>query len=227
MKKFTSSFLLVATLVLLTACQSNQTKETETSSTSSSTQVSSSSSQQASSETTSSSETQASSTTALVLNPVYQSVIDRYQASLGQPAEAINQDEVNSHLALLTSQAQEYRGAFYSLYDVNRDGVEELLVALDKSGEYVLIDLYTQLADGSLLRLVDNFRNLGPEIGVEVVLRPLQDGTYLFEGEGGFRIYQYKALIPGLKRISESATNPQTSAELDLKTLNWVKLTEQ
>lgn len=142
---------------------------------------------------------------------------------MGQPAEAINQDEISSYLSLLTSQGQEYSGIFYSLYDVNHDGTEELLLALDKSGEYVLIDLYTQLADESL-RLVDNFRNLGFEIGPDALLRPLQDGTYLFEGDGVFRIYQYNAMIPGLKRISESDTNPETSPLLELKSLHWVKL---
>ncbi|HEP1810616.1 TPA: colicin lysis protein [Streptococcus suis] len=229
MKKFISRIMLVSTVVLLAACQSIQTKEDETSNTSSSSQVTTSSDQQStsesSSETTSSSDsqTEASSTNTQAIPTVYQSVIDRYQANMGQPAEAINQDEVNSYLSLLTSQGQEYSGIFYSLYDVNHDGTEELLLALDKSGEYVLIDLYTQLADESL-RLVDNFRNLGFEIGPDALLRPLQDGTYLFEGDGIFRIYQYNAMIPGLKRISESDTNPETSPFLELKSLHWVKL---
>jgi hypothetical protein len=154
---------------------------------------------------------------------VYQYVIDRYQANLGQVSEAINQDEVSSYLSLLTSQGQEYSGAFYSLYDIDQDGTEELLLALNKSGDYTLIDLYTQLT-GESLRLVDNFRNIGFEIGPDAILRPLQDGTYLFEGGGVYRIYQYNAMIPGLKRISESDTNPETSPLLDLSSLNWVKL---
>ncbi|HFR3710157.1 TPA: colicin lysis protein [Streptococcus suis] len=229
MKKFISRIMLVSTVVLLAACQSIQTKEDETSNTSSSSQVTTSSDQQStsesSSETTSSSDsqTEASSTNTQAIPTVYQSVIDRYQANLGQVSEAINQDEVSRYLSLLTSQGQEYSGIFYSLYDVNHDGTEELLLALDKSGEYVLIDLYTQLADESL-RLVDNFRNLGFEIGPNALLSPLQDGTYLFEGAGIFRIYQYNAMIPGLKRISESDTNPETSPFLELKSLHWVKL---
>ncbi|NQN36525.1 colicin lysis protein [Streptococcus suis] len=223
MKKFISRIMLVSTVVLLAACQSNQVKGGESSSSSASSQVSDSSSLQQASTIASSSEKQASSVTTPELSEVYQSVIDRYQANMGQPAEAINQDEVSSYLSLLTSQRQEYSGVFYSLYDVNHDGTEELLLALDKSGEYVLIDLYTQLADESL-RLVDNFRNLGFEIGPDALLRPLQDGTYLFEGDGVFRIYQYNAMIPGLKRISESDTNPETSPLLELKSLHWVKL---
>lgn len=229
MKKLISRIMLVSTVVLLAACQSTQTKEDETSHTSSSSQVTTSSDQQSipesSSEPTSSSDsqTEASSTNTQTIPTVYQSVIDRYQANLGQVSEAINQDEVSSYLSLLTSQGQEYSGAFYSLYDIDKDGTEELLLALNKSGDYTLIDLYTQLT-GENLRLVDNFRNIGFEIGPDAILRPLQDGTYLFEGGGVYRIYQYNAMIPGLKRISESDTNPETSPLLDLSSLNWVKL---
>ena len=53
-----------------------------------------------------------------------------------------------------------------------------MLLALNKSGDYILIDLYTQLS-GESFRLVDNFRNIGFEIGPDAILRPLQDGTYL------------------------------------------------
>ena len=229
MKKLISRIMLVSTVVLLAACQSTQTKEIETSNTSSSSQVSTSSEQQSTSESSSEptsisdSQTEASSSNTQTVPTVYQSVIDRYQTNLGQVSEAINQDEVSSYLSLLTSQGQEYSGAFYSLYDIDQDGTEELLLALNKSGDYTLIDLYTQLS-GESFRLVDNFRNIGFEIGPDAILRPLQDGTYLFEGGGVYRIYQYNAMIPGLKRISESDTNPEISPFLDLSSLNWVKL---
>ena len=114
MKKLISRIMLVSTVVLLAACQSTQTKEDETSHTSSSSQVTTSSDQQSipesSSEPTSSSDsqTEASSSNTQTVPTVYQSVIDRYQANLGQVSEAINQDEVSSYLSLLTSQGQEY-----------------------------------------------------------------------------------------------------------------------
>lgn len=235
MKKVLASVFLVSTIGLLAACQTSQTKEagSPVSSSSSSTTIQSStgSSREStaesltSTESSTGSEAQTDSPTDIVqaVPTIYQSVIDRYQSSMGQSAEAINQDEVSSYLSLLTSQGQAYSGLFYSLYDINHDGAEELLLALDKSGECVLIDLYTQLA-GEDLRLVDNFRNIGFEIGPDARLYPLQDGTYLFEAEGVFRIYQYNAMIPGLKRISESDTNPETSPLLDLTGLDWTKL---
>ncbi|HEM5996788.1 TPA: colicin lysis protein [Streptococcus suis] len=223
MKRILTNLILVSTIVLLAACQSNQTKEvgSSSSSTSSTVQTSTSSSQ----ETSSSSEVQTdtSSTLAQAVPTIYQSVIERYQANLGQATEAINQDEVSSYLALPTSQGQEYSGAYYSLYDIDQDGKDELLIALNRSDEYVLIDLYTQLS-GSSLRLVDSFRNIGIDIGPDALLRPLQDGTYLFEGNGIYRIYQFNAMIPGLKQISESDTNPETSPLLDLTSLTWTKL---
>ncbi|HFI0632068.1 TPA: colicin lysis protein [Streptococcus suis] len=229
MKRILTNLILVSTVVLLAACQSNQTKEvgSSSSSASSSVQTSTSPSQETSTSTETSSsskvQTDTSSTVAQAVPTIYQSVIERYQANLGQVAEAINQDEVSSYLALPTSQGQEYSGAYYSLFDIDHNGKEELLLALNTSGEYVLIDLYTQLS-GSSLRLVDNFRNIGVEVGPEARLQPLQDGTYLFEGDGIYRIYQFNAMIPGLKRISESDTNPETLPLLDLTSLTWTKL---
>ncbi|HFI0466829.1 TPA: colicin lysis protein [Streptococcus suis] len=223
MKACIRKLLLMSTVVLLVACQSNQAKGGDSPNSSASSQVSASSSLQQSSATASNSETQASSATTPELSGVYQSVIKRYQTNLGQAAEVLNQDEVSSYLSLLTNQGQEYSGLFYSLYDINHDGAEELLLALEKSGEYVLIDLYTQLS-GESLRLVDNFRNIGFEIGPDALLRPLQDGTYLFEGNGVYRIYQYNAMIPGLKKVSDYDSRPETGAFLDLTSLTWTKL---
>lgn len=221
MKRILTNLILVSTVVLLAACQSNQTNEvgSSSSSTSSSVQTSTSTGASSSSEV----QTDTSSAVAQAVPTIYQSVIERYQANIGQSAETINQEEVSSYLALTTSQGQVYSGAFYSLYDINQDGKDELLLALNRSNEYVLIDLYTQLS-GDSLRLVDSFRNIGIEIGPDVRLYPLQDGTYLFEGQGLFRIYQYNAMIPGLKQISESDTNPETSPLLDLSSLTWTNL---
>lgn len=221
MKRILTNLILVSTVVLLAACQSNQTNEvgSSSSSTSSSVQTSTSTGASSSSEV----QTDTSSAVAQAVPTIYQSVIERYQANIGQSAETINQEEVSSYLALTTSQGQVYSGAFYSLYDINQDGKAELLLALNRSNEYVLIDLYTQLS-GDSLRLVDSFRNIGIDIGPDVRLYPLQDGTYLFEGQGLFRIYQYNAMIPGLKQISESDTNPETSPLLDLSSLTWTNL---
>lgn len=221
MKRILTNLILVSTVVLLVACQSNQTNEvgSSSSSTSSSVQTSTSTGASSSSEV----QTDTSSAVAQAVPTIYQSVIERYQANIGQSAETINQEEVSSYLALTTSQGQVYSGAFYSLYDINQDGKAELLLALNRSNEYVLIDLYTQLS-GDSLRLVDSFRNIGIDIGPDVRLYPLQDGTYLFEGQGVFRIYQYNAMIPGLKQISESDTNPETSPLLDLTSLTWTNL---
>ncbi|MDW8681882.1 colicin lysis protein [Streptococcus suis] len=221
MKRILTNLILVSTVVLLVACQSNQTNEvgSSSSSTSSSVQTSTSTGASSSSEV----QTDTSSAVAQAVPTIYQSVIERYQANIGQSAETINQEEVSSYLALTTSQGQEYSGAYYSLYDIDQDGKEELLIALNRLDEYVLIDLYTQLS-GNSLRLVDSFRNIGIDIGPDALLRPLQDGTYLFEGNGIYRIYQFNAMIPGLKQISESDTNPETSPLLDLTSLTWTKL---
>ncbi|HEM6338599.1 TPA: colicin lysis protein [Streptococcus suis] len=223
MKTYLTRLLLLSTVCLLAACQGGQVPKVSSPSSTSSNQIATSSSPSSSAATSSSSSEQEISTTEISMPIAYQSILERYKDSLGQTAEVLSQDEVSSHLTLLTNQTYEYSGLFYSLYDINHDGAEELLLALDKSGEYILIDLYTQLA-GEGLRLVDNFRNIGFEIGPDARLYPLQDGTYLFEAEGVFRIYQYQAMIPGLKRISEDTSRPETAALLDLTSLTWTKL---
>ncbi|MEG3309996.1 colicin lysis protein [Streptococcus sp. SS-4456] len=223
MKTYLTRLLLLSTVCLLVACQGGQVPKVSSPSSTSSNQIATSSSPSSSVATFSSSSKQEISTTEISMPIAYQSILERYKDSLGQTAEVLSQDEVSSHLTLLTNQTYEYSGLFYSLYDINHDGAEELLLALDKSGEYVLIDLYTQLA-GEDLRLVDNFRNIGFEIGPDARLYPLQDGTYLFEAEGVFRIYQYQTMIPGLKRISEDTSRPETATLLDLTSLTWTKL---
>lgn len=221
--KYSIGLLLAATV--LTACQpkpssSEESTQPSTEQVTKTSVVASSESSSSATAETSSTETSSSSQPEIALSSVYQEVVNLYQSAIGLPAENIDQEQVSSYLALTQEQGT-YDGAFYSLYDVNHDGVEELLIALKKSGEYTLIDLYTQLGDGSLLRLVDNFRAIGPEIGQEVALYPLEDGTYLYEGEGVFRIYQFNANIPGLKRVSETATAPETASKLDLTSLTW------
>lgn len=223
MKTYLTRLLLLSTVCLLVACRGGQVPKVSSPSSTSSNQIATSSSPSSSVATSSSSSEQEISTTEISVPIAYQSILERYKDGIGQTAEALSQDEVSSHLTLLTNQTYDYSGLFYSLYDINHDGAEELLLALDKSGEYVLIDLYTQLA-GEGLRLVDNFRNIGFEIGPDARLYPLQDGTYLFEAEGVFRIYQYQAMIPGLKRISEDTSRPETAALLDLTSLTWTKL---
>lgn len=207
-------FLLLFSVVLLTACKSGEVKQE--------TAVSSQSSSQATSSSTTSS--QSETKTVEVDYSSYQKVIDRYQASLGLELSALNRDEVSSLLYGLKQYPTVYTGAYYVQNDFDKDGVDELAVALSTSSQFVLIDLYTVGNDGQMIRLVDQFRQQGPEIGEKVTLWPLEDGSYSLETAGSFRNYKYDSTAGQLTLQAEGATNPSSASVVDLSTLSWTKL---
>lgn len=220
MKKIVSSFLLLSTVAVLSACQSDQTKEVGTSSTSTSIQTSVTSSQQSTSTSSSSETTTHSSTKKEVDDPAYRSVVENYASHIGAEVE-LNPEEINTQLSLVVVSPQQYTGPYYSLYDVEKDGIDELLIALESNGNYFLIDLYTLVAGGDLVRLVDSLHQVGPEIGEQVVLLPLEDGSYSLQVENALRLYRYNNHIPGLKKVAEG---PSDSPAVDLKGLSWEKI---
>ncbi len=207
-------YLLLFSVVLLTACKSGEVKQEKA--------VTSQSSSQATSSSTTSS--QSETKTVEVDYSSYQKVIDRYQASLGLELSALNRDEVSSLLYGIEQYPTVYTGAYYVQNDFDKDGVDELALALSTSSQFVLIDLYTVGNDGQLIRLVDQFRQQGPEIGEKVTLWPLEDGSYSLETAGSFRNYKYDSTAGQLTLQAEGATNPSSAAVVDLSTLSWTKL---
>lgn len=221
MKRVKYLGLLLGAMTFLAACQpadlQSTTTETETS-----TQTSAPTESEEILVGSSEQEAGSSAQQGFSLPVIYQDVIGNYQASLAQP-EAINPEQVSTQLVLV-HQPEIYAGAFYSLYDFNQDGVEDLIIALKKSDSYVLIDLYTLYGGGDLLRLVDSFRHIGPEIGEEAILRPLQDGSYLYEVAGQSKFYQYDEHIPGLGPVPEIEAE---SPVFDLNSLTWIQIEAQ
>ncbi|MBO4106732.1 DUF6287 domain-containing protein [Streptococcus suis] len=201
---------LICMFVLLTACQVKQ----------SSTSESTSSSEVASSSSTNSSELVSSSQD----YSEYQTVIERYQENIGKPISSLDQSQVSSYLSWLEIYKTVYTGAYYSQYDINHDGIDELLITLEYSNQKVLIDLYTLNSTGEITRLADYFRKSGPEIGEKVTIWPLEDGTLSLESAGSFRIYEMTGDAEGLKQVSESSPTPSSSPAIDLRSLEWNEL---
>ncbi|NRG98577.1 hypothetical protein HPA99_08425 [Streptococcus suis] len=208
--------ILLLSVVLLTACKSGEVKQETAASSQSSSQATSSS-------TTSTTSSQSETKMVDVDYSSYQKVIDRYQASLGLELSALNREEVSSLLYGLKQYPTVYTGAYYIQNDFDKDGVDELAVALSTNSQFVLIDIYTVGNDGQLIRLVDQFRQQGPEIGEKVTLWPLEDGSYSLESAGSFKNYRYDSAVGQLSLQAEGATNPSSAAVVDLSALSWLK----
>lgn len=153
---------------------------------------------------------------------LYEPVLARYQSSLHQPVSSIDQEQVSSYVSFLDTYSYLYSELVSLQYDFNKDGVDELAIALkDKKGSYTLIDLYTLNSSNQVVRLADEFRKTGPEIGEKTMLFPLEDGTFSLQGRDFFRIYEMKADRSGLEYITEGQTNPSDSLEVNLAKLSW------
>lgn len=152
----------------------------------------------------------------------YEHVLDRYRFSLGKDAAAINQEEINIFLTFLDTYRGTYTGAFYVQTDFDKDGTDELAIALGTDrGTYNLLDLYTISKDGALLRLSDQFRRQGPGIGEKVNLFPLSDGSYSLEYKNHASNYRYDPAAKDLVLVGEEVRPAEAQ---DLKILNWQPL---
>lgn len=150
----------ILTISLLTACKP-QSDNTPTASSEVTTSSSSSS--------TSTSEEKKTDYT------LYNTVLKEYAKVLdGSPA---SHTEVNSKANLKNTYPNEYSGLQYSLYDLDQDGTDELLIALKTySNYYDLLDIRT-LKNGEVIRLTNAENNLD-FIGERVHFNPLENGYF-------------------------------------------------
>ena len=119
MKKFISLTTLCLASLLLTACQSHSEKT----STPSSEAIASSSSS-----TSSTSEEKKTDYT------LYNTVLKEYAKVLD--GSSVSPKELNSKANLKNTYPKEYTGLQYSLYDLDQNGTDELLVALKMDSNY-------------------------------------------------------------------------------------------
>lgn len=162
----------------------------------------------------------ASSETSSAIEAVYAPILAQYGQALRGEAD-FGLDQVSGQLALLRSHPDQYSGPYASTYDVDKDGQAELFIALKKEETYYIIDLYTYLPGDEPLRLVDSLHQAGPEIGEEVLLWALEDGTYSVDRAGNFSLYRYDDHIPGLKKIADRAPSV---ASLDIRQWAWTEI---
>ena len=215
MKKLFLFSISILAISILTACQH---QSENTSATSSEAIASSTSSTSSTSEEKQTDYTQ--------YNPIlkeYAKVLD------GSPA---SHTEVNSKANLKNTYPKEYSGLQYSLYDLDQNGTDELLVTLKTDSNYYdLLDIRT-LKNDEVIRLTNAENNLD-FIGERVHFNPLENGYFQLStrvSTNQIQVKLYKLNQDGtrLELISESDTEEGLGTKLpslDIKSFFWKSVT--
>ena len=215
MKKLFLFSISILAISILTACQhqSENTSATSSEAIASSTSSTSSTSEEKKPDYT-------------LYNPVlkeYAKVLD------GSPASPT---EVNSKANLKNGYPNEYSGLQYSLYDLNQDGTDELLIALKTySNYYDLLDIRT-LKNGEVIRLTNAENNLD-FIGERVHFNPLENGyfqlsTRISANQIQVKLYKLNQDRTQLELVSESDTEEGLGTKppsLDIRSFSWKSVT--
>ena len=215
MKKLFLFSISILAISILTACQP-QSKNT--SSESSETTTSSSSSP------TSTSEEKKTDYT------LYNSVLKEYAKVLD--GSSASPKELNSKANLKNTYPKEYSGLQYSLYDLDQNGTDELLVALKTDSNYYdLLDIRT-LKNDEVIRLTNAENNLD-FIGERVHFSPLENGyfqlsTRVSTNQIQLKLYKLNQDRTQLELVSESDTEEGLGTKppsLDIRSFSWKSVT--
>lgn len=205
----------ILTISLLTACQ-HQSENTPS----------------ASSEAIASSTSSTSSTSEVKKTDytLYNTVLKEYAKVLD--GSSASPKELNSKANLKNGYPNEYSGLQYSLYDLDQDGTDELLIALKTySNYYDLLDIRT-LKNDEVIRLTNAENNLD-FIGERVHFNPLENGYFQLStrvSTNQIQVKLYKLNQDGtqLELISESDTEEGLGTKppfLDIRSFSWKSVT--
>lgn len=222
-------YLMLATTVLavaglgLTACGNKHEKVESSPSTSSMSKSSSSSFSSSSSSSSSSSEQKAK---------VDYSLYDATIAAYADVAKGgTSTDDINPLANQVKSSMGYYTGIETARYDLDDNGVEELLVALvTKDGNRSLLDIRT-ISDDQVIRLTNSSNHLDG-IGERMLLLPLKDGQLLFRGassatDHSYSLFGFNQAGNDLVKTSEGTEESDLSSHgdaLDLSSLDWISV---
>ena len=141
--------------------------------------------------------------------------------------------EVNPLASQVKSSQGFYTDVVYNKTDLNNDGVDELLLALEmKSGEKSLLDVRT-LKDGKVIRLT-NQENRLDQIGERMTVGILPDNSLLYRGAGTatshiYAHYQFSEDGQSLVKAKEAQelADLGVGSPISLETLSWKSVTEK
>ena len=141
--------------------------------------------------------------------------------------------EVNPLASQVKSSQGFYTDVVYHKTDLNNDGVDELLLALEmKSGEKSLLDIRT-LKDGKVIRLT-NQENYLDQIGERMTVGILPDNSLLYRGAGTatshiYAHYQFseddQSLVKG--KEAQELADLGVGSPISLETLSWKSVSDK
>lgn len=215
MKKLFLFSISILAISILTACQhqSENTPSASSEATASST-----------SSTTSTSEEKKTDYT------LYNTVLKEYAKVLD--GSSASPKELNSKANLINGAPKEYTGLQYSLYDLDQNGTDELLIALKMDSNYYdLLDIRT-LKNNEVIRLTNAKNNLD-FIGERVHFNPLENGYFQLStrvSTNQIQVKLYKLDQDGtqLELVSESDTEEGLGTKppsLDIRSFSWKSVT--
>lgn len=141
--------------------------------------------------------------------------------------------EVNPLASQVKSSQGFYTDVVYHKTDLNNDGVDELLLALEmKSGQKSLLDIRT-LKDGKVIRLT-NQENRLDQIGERMTVGILPDNSLLYRGAGTatshiYAHYQFsedgQSLVKG--KEAQELADLGVGSPISLETLSWKSVSDK
>ena len=207
-KKTTLFTILALASLTLVACQQKQE-----STTSASTEQMSSTSSEASSSSSEVKKTDYS---------LYNEVIEKYSQLQNKPSK-----DINPKANLKDNYSQVYSDIDYCLYDFDKNGTNELIIALKiNTGKHDILDIRT-IQNDKVIQLT-NAENHLDFIGEKVIFVPLEDGYFqLSSASGGkqsHKLYKLNTNTPDLELLTESDTEAGLGTRpplLNQDTFSW------
>ena len=161
----------------------------------------------------------------------YNKVLDDYE-KVAKGTLSTGMD-VNPLAGQVKSSQGFYTDVVYHKTDLNNDGVDELLLALEtKSGEKSLLDIRT-LKDGKVIRLT-NQENRLDQIGERMTVGILPDNSLLYRGAGTatshiYAHYQFSEDGQSLVKAKEAQelADLGVGSPISLETLSWKSVSDK
>lgn len=184
-----------------------------------------------SAETTSNSTSDTSASSPEIDYSQYNKVLDDYEkVAKGTLPTGM---EVNPLASQVKSSQGFYTDVVYHKTDLNNDGVDELLLALEmKNGEKSLLDIRT-LKDGKVIRLT-NQENRLDQIGERMTVGILPDNSLLYRGAGTatshiYAHYQFSEDGQSLVKAKEAQelADLGVGSPISLETLSWKSVSDK
>lgn len=140
---------------------------------------------------------------------LYNTVLQDYKEALKKEGGSFNQDNINPFI-LIAKTNHYLQGASYILYDFDKNGVNELLVATTSiDNKHAILDIRT-IVDGKVVRVTNSDNQLG-FIGERMNIFPLEDGSFTYIGAGSakdhlYAHYKWNEAGSALERVKEGTT---------------------